>query len=101
MTQEATTHKSGGVGGLIVMLLLANLGYTAWVHVQTNRELAARPPVAVMNVVAAVEKRRGGKSSEEVRNEVNAAAKRLGDAGFLVLLSDDLAAFPEAFEVTP
>lgn len=70
-------------------------------------DVASRPPLAIMNIGEALRKHMEGQGSsppktfEQAEEEVRSAARRLREAGYIVLDAKDVFAYPSDFEATP
>jgi len=70
-------------------------------------DVASRPPIAVMDVGDAIRRHMEGQGGaapqtfEQAEEHVRAAARRLREAGYIVLDAKDVFAYPSDFEASP
>lgn len=91
---------------LFPLVLLAGVaGNVYYTQKLLSDELVSRPPIAIMPVRDAILKRVTGKSNPKAldvaKDEVNAAAKKLKESGYVVLDADFVFAYPGDVEAMP
>lgn len=89
---------------VIVGVLVLCTGLLAWEVSVLRRELAARPPIAVIDISAYIAARDSANPEQPLEShtaEVRATAERLAAKGYVVMDRGSVLAQPSVFEVRP